>query len=86
MYWRLISLKKIIQIWDTWKSVMGLQVRAFKNWNKWTSAYKDHWTTWTTFTEDWNTPINLENNGPSSFDLLASDQDLQLMFLSPIVG
>ena len=24
------------------KSVMGLQIRAFKNCNKWTSAYKDY--------------------------------------------
>ena len=29
MYWR--SLQEIIQIWDTWKSVMWLQVRTFKN-------------------------------------------------------
>ena len=36
MYWRF--LEDIIQIWDTWKSVMGLQVRAFKNCNKFTPA------------------------------------------------
>ena len=29
MYWRF--LQEIMQIWDTWKSVMWLQVRAFKN-------------------------------------------------------
>ena len=24
------------------KIVMGLQIRAFKNWNKWTPVYKDY--------------------------------------------
>ena len=40
MYWRLMSLGEIIQISDTSKSEMGRQVREFKNFNKWTPAYK----------------------------------------------
>ena len=36
-----------------------------------------------------NTPIHLKNNGPhykSSFNVLVSDHDFLLMFLSPILG
>ena len=76
MYWRLLSLEEIIQIWDTWKGVMGLQVRAFKNCSKWTLAYKDYWRwssiyficsscNWKESKKYWNTPIHLENNRPS---------------------
>ena len=78
---RLNSLKEIIRIWDTWKSVMGLQVRAFKSCKKWTPAYKYYWQ-WKVFwindhpplqkqsNKDWNTPIPLENSGPSIKDSL----------------
>ena len=74
MYWRLISLEEIIQIWDNRKSVIGLQVRAFKNYNKLTLAYKDYWRERSTNThfsiekqpnKDWNTPIHFESNSPS---------------------
>ena len=78
---RLNSLKEIIRIWGTWKSVMGLQVRAFKSCKKWTPAYKYYWQ-WKVFwiynhpplqkqsNKDWNTPIPLENSGPSIKDSL----------------
>ena len=58
------------------KSVIGLQVRALKNCNKWTSVHKDYWR-WknvifwiNTHTQiekqpnhNWNTPIHLKTNG-----------------------
>ena len=106
MYWRLISLEEIIEIWiissqdnnlqylckvycrELWqylmqfdaleKSVMRLQITAFKNCNKWT-VYKYINTTedekfvfWINAhtpiekesNQDWNTPIHLKINGP----------------------
>ena len=56
------------------KSVMGLQIWAFKNCNKWTLVYKDYWR-WKFWinahtpienqsNQDWNTPTHLKNNGP----------------------
>ena len=60
---------------------MGLQVRAFKSCKKWTPAYKYYWQ-WKIFwiydhpplqkqsNKDWNTPIHLENSGPSIKDSL----------------
>ena len=29
--------------YGAWKSVMGLKVRTFKNYKKWTPAHKDYW-------------------------------------------
>ena len=43
MYLRLIYLEEIIEIWDTWKNLMGLQGRVFKNCSKWTLARKNYY-------------------------------------------
>ena len=57
MYWRFIVENRDNIWWNLMhlkKCVMELLVRAFKNRNKWTPAYKDYW----------NTSIYLKNNRP----------------------
>ena len=38
------NISKIIQMWNTWKSMIILQERSFKNCKKLTSAYQESWT------------------------------------------
>ena len=57
------------------KSVVRLQITAFKNCSKWTPVYKDYWRwkvyilnkcsyfNWKKSNQDWNTPIHIESNG-----------------------
>ena len=81
------------------KSVMGLQIRSFKNCNKWTPVDKHCWrwkvyilnkcscsssTIEKQFNQDTNTLTHLKLY-KDSFDLLVY-HDLQLKFLSSIVG
>ena len=46
-------------------SAMGLEVRAFKNSNKWTPAFKDYWRWKSLYFEEWinaHTPIEKQSN------------------------
>ena len=65
----IISLKEIIQIWSTWKSVM--QDKAFKISKKWMAKYKDNQRErsnsdkycppiWKESTKDWATTLHLQ--------------------------
>ena len=99
----------IVEHWDNiWcnlmhlkKSVMGLEISAFKNCNKWALVYKDYWrwkvyilnkcsySNWKTIQPRLKYPHPFKkywSTYESSLDLLVSYHDFLLMFSSPIVG
>ena len=77
LLWRIGTISEAI--WCTWKSVLRLQVRTFKNCNNWTPEYKDLWR-WKSLyfewwikaytpvekksSQNWNTLIHLKSNDP----------------------